>query len=224
VYNSPEDFTNRQPLQVTHVERTRALSSTFALILIALLAACSSSSDTADGGIGGDTGGGGGGGCTVISDCGDMDPHKSVCLEGACQALGGDQKPLMLNIGFTYASEIRDSVSWFTYYALYPEAVDGSALDCPAMLNGRDPEGADLNLIQKYRKQLIVSGDMMQTGTLSLPYMTGMVLFVRVMDENQTVVGLACTPDVAVPGPDSGVGVTLCPADKVDRCLNLLPK
>ena len=130
----------------------------------------------------------------------------------------------MLNIGFTYASEIRDQVSWFTYYALYPSAIDGSPLTCKDLLNGRDPEDTALNLIQKYRKQIVVTGDMMQTGTLSLPYMSGMILFVRARDDAQTVVGLACTPDVTVPAADTGVGVTLCPADMVDRCLNLLPK
>lgn len=210
-------------MKVTAVTRIPAPAALLPLILLAL-AGCSPSSDTADGGTGGDGGGGGGGGCTVIADCGDLDPHKAVCLEGKCEALGGDQAPLMLNIGFTYAAEIRDSVSWFTYYALYPKAVDGGAVTCKELINGRDPEGADLNLIQEYRKQLIVSGDMMQTGTLSLPYMTGLVLFVRALDDAQETIGLACTPDLTVPGEDSGVGVTLCPADIVDRCLNLLPK
>lgn len=195
-------------------------------LVVALAAACASPSDAADGGTADDAGdgGGGGGGCVAIADCSPMNPRKSVCLKGTCEALGGDQAPLMLNIGFTYAAEIRDSVSWFTYYALYPRAVDGAALTCEALINGRDPEGADLNLIQKYKKQLIVQGDLMQTGTLSLPYTTGLILFVRVLDDSQEVVGLACTPDLTVPGDDKGVGVTLCPANNVARCLNLLPK
>jgi hypothetical protein len=130
----------------------------------------------------------------------------------------------MINIGFTYAAEIRDRVSWFTYYAIHPETVDGGTLTCEDLLGGKDPEAADLNLIQRYHKQLIVTGDMMQTGTLSLPHTTGMILFVRVFDGDQALLGFACTPDVTVPASEAGVGVTLCPADKVDRCLNLLPE
>ena len=204
--------------------RTPLVRIAFYTALIVGLAACAQNDGTADGGAGADGGGGSGGGCTVIADCSPMDPRKAVCLSGHCEALGGDQAPLILNIGFTYASEIRDSVGWFAYYALYPQAVDGSALTCTDLINGHDPEGTDLNLIQTYRKQLIVTGDMMQTGTLYLPYMTGMILFVRVFDDSSATVGLACTPNVTVPGDAQGVGVTLCPADNIDRCLNLLSK
>ena len=207
------------------VTQTFLIRIAFCAALIIGLAACAQNDGTADGGAEADgADGGSGGGCTAIADCSPVDPHKAVCLSGRCEALGGDQAPLILNIGFTYASEIRDSVTWFAYYALYPQAVDGSTLTCRDLINGRDPEGTDLNLIQTYRKQLIVTGDMMQAGTLYLPYITGMILFVRVFNDSLVTVGLACTPNVTVPGDAQGVGMTLCPADKIDRCLNLLPK
>lgn len=189
-------------------------------------AACSSEDEesAADGGEGGGDGGRGGG-CTATAQCSDFDPRRAVCIGGRCQALGGDQATLVLNIGFTYAPEIKELVTSFAYFALHPSTVDGGTLTCADLVNGRNPEGGDLNLIQTYGKQLIVTGDMMQTGTLSLPYMDGLILFLRVYDDDDAIVGLACTPDVTVPADNEvGVGVTLCPADKTERCIELLPK
>ncbi|MBI5526003.1 MAG: hypothetical protein HY897_06680 [Deltaproteobacteria bacterium] len=195
-------------------------------VMAAAFAACSADDQevAADGGGGGGDGGRSGG-CTEIAQCSDFAPRRAVCIGGKCQALGGDQTTLVLNIGFTYAPEIKERVTSFAYYALHPSTVDGGTLTCVDLINGRDPEGTDLNLIQTYGKQLIVTGDMMQTGTLSLPYMEGLILFSRVFDDDNAIVGLACTPDVTVPSDNEyGVGVTLCPADKTERCLDLLPE
>lgn len=189
--------------------------------------ACSGgeNSSAADGGAAGDGGGGGGGGCESIEQCSDFDPRRAVCVGGKCEALGGDQATLLLNLGFRNAPEIKAAVTSFAYYALHTGTVGGGTISCEDLIGGHDPEGADLNLIQKYGKQLFVTGDMMQTATLSLPYMTGMILFVRVFGEGEDVIGLACTQGVTVPQEsENGVGADICPADKTERCIEMLPE
>lgn len=201
------------------------MKQTILFIMLAIaFAGCSSGGDDADGGTTADGAVPGDGGCTTVKACSTKDTAEAVCIRGSCEALSKEQNYVDLNLGFTYATEIMDSVTAYTYFALHPTMVDGGTLQCEDLINGLDPEDSNANLIQKYNKQLIVSGEMMQTATLNLPYMTGMILFMRTLDENDATNGLACTPDVTVSADVIEVGMTFCPADRIDRCLTLLPK
>jgi hypothetical protein len=123
---------------------------------------------------------------------------------------------------FYTAPEIIGDVKAYEYMAIYPDTVSGARASCTDLVNAMQmPDAAVYNVIQRNSGSFSVVGNTVETATLPLPNMEGMLMFAKIVNGSGGMIGLGCTSGVAVPGEKgSKITIRICQSqkDKLPRC------